>query len=135
MRGADGGSGAFIAALPAFWVGLMYDSLALDGAWQMVQDWTAAEREALRNAVPISALDARVGNRTVRDIAAELLELARAGLARRANRNGEGADETIYLAPIEEIVASGKTPADRLLDEYENGWHGDIDQIFSRHAY
>jgi len=135
MRGADGGSGAFIAALPAFWVGLMYDSLALDGAWQIVQDWTADEREALRNAVPIGALDTRVGNRTVREIAAELLELARAGLARRANRDADGADETIYLAPIEEIVASGKTPADRLLDEYENGWHGDIDQIFSRHAY
>ena len=135
MRGADGGSGSFIAAVPALWVGLMYDSLSLDAAWQIVQDWTAEEREALRNAVPITALDTRFRNRTVREIAAEVVELARAGLARRANRNAEGADETIYLAPIEEIVASGKTPADRLLDEYENDWNGDIEQIFRRHAY
>jgi glutamate--cysteine ligase len=135
MRGADGGSGSFIAAVPALWVGLMYDALSLDAAWQIVQDWTAEEREALRNAVPITALDTRFRNRTVREIAAEVVELARAGLARRANRNAEGADETIYLAPIEEIVASGKTPADRLLDEYENDWNGDIEQIFKRHAY
>ena len=135
MRGADGGSGSFIAAVPALWVGLMYDALSLDAAWQIVQDWTAEEREALRDAVPITALDTRFRNRTVREIAAEVVELARAGLARRANRNAEGADETIYLAPIEEIVASGKTPADRLLDEYENDWHGDIEQIFRRHAY
>ncbi len=135
MRGADGGSGAFIAAVPALWVGLMYDQVALDAAWQLVRDWTDDEREALRNAIPVTALETRFRNRTVREIAAEVVELARAGLARRANRNAEGKDETIYLAPIEEIVATGKTPADRLLDEYENEWKGDIDQIFSRHAY
>jgi len=135
MRGADGGSGSFIAAMPAFWVGMLYDSEALDGAWQIVQDWTAAERESMRNAVPITGLDTPFRNRTVRDIAAEVVALARNGLARRANLNGEGMDETIYLGSVEEIVATGKTPADRLLDEYENDWHGDIDQIFTRHAY
>lgn len=135
MRGADGGSGSLIAAVPALWVGLMYDSLALDGALQIIQDWTTEEREALRNAVPITALETPFRNRTVRDIAAEVVTLAREGLARRANLNGEGMDETIYLSSLEEIVASGKTPADRLLDEYENDWRGDIDQIFERHAY
>ena len=135
MRGADGGSGSFIAAVPALWVGLMYDSLALDAAWQIVQDWTTEERDTLRNAVPLTALDTRFRNRTVGEIAAEVVDLARAGLARRARRNAEGEDETIYLAPIGEIVESGKTPADRLLDEYETAWHGDIDQIFTRHAY
>jgi glutamate--cysteine ligase len=135
MRGADGGSGSLIAALPAFWVGLLYDSVALDGAMQIIQDWTTEEREALRNAVPITALDTPFRNRTVRDIAVEVLALAHSGLARRAHLNGEGMDETIYLSPLEQIVASGKTPADRLLDEYENEWQGDIDQIFERHAY
>jgi glutamate--cysteine ligase len=135
MRGADGGSGSLIAAVPAFWVGLMYDSLALDGALQLIQDWTTEEREALRNAVPITALETPFRNRTVREIAGEVLALASGGLARRANLNGEGMDETIYLSSLEEIIASGKTPADRLLDEYENDWHGDIDQIFERHAY
>ena len=135
MRGADGGAGGRICALPAFWVGLLYDSPRSMARWRSIQDWTAEERQALRDAVPITALATPFRNRTVLDIAGEVVALARAGLARRANLNGEGLDETIYLSPLEEIVASGKTPADRLLDEYENDWHGDIDQIFERHAY
>jgi glutamate--cysteine ligase len=135
MRGADGGEGRVISAVPAFWVGLMYDSLALDAAWQIVQDWTEGERQALRNAVPLTALETPFRNRTVRDIAVEVVALAKAGLVRRANKNREGEDESIYLAPVEETLASGKTPADRLLDEYETEWHGNIDKIFDVHAY
>jgi glutamate--cysteine ligase len=135
MRGADGGRSRRICAVPAFWVGLLYDSVSLDAALEIVRDWTAEERESLRSAVPITALDTPFRNRTVREIAAEVVALARAGLARRANLNGEGLDETMYVSSLEEIVASGKTPADRLLDEYENDWHGDIDQIFEHHAY
>jgi glutamate--cysteine ligase len=135
MRGADGGEGRVISAVPAFWVGLMYDSLALDAAWQIVQDWTESERQGLRNAVPLTALETPFRNRTVREIATEVVALAKAGLARRANKNREDEDETIYLAPVEETLASGKTPADRLLDEYETDWHGSIDKIFDTHAY
>ena len=135
MRGADGGSGAFIAALPALWVGLLYDSAALDAAWQMVKDWSAEERQALRVAVPVTGLTTPFRGRPVREIAHEMLELARGGLARRDKRNAAGEDETIFLAPLFEIVESGKSPADRLLDEYRNVWDGDIDEIFRRHAY
>jgi glutamate--cysteine ligase len=135
MRGADGGEGRVISAVPAFWVGLMYDSLALDAAWQIVQDWTEGERQAMRNAVPLTALDTQFRNRTLRDIAIEVVALAKAGLVRRANKNREGNDESIYLAPVEETLASGKTPADRLLDEYESEWNGNIDKIFTTHAY
>jgi glutamate--cysteine ligase len=135
MRGADGGPGNRICAVPAFWVGLLYDSVALDAAWEMVKDWTAEERETLRQGVPVMALETPFRNRTVREIAGEVVSLAREGLARRGFENGEGMDETIYLESLEEIVATGKTPADRLLEEYEHEWHGDIDQIFVRHAY
>ena len=83
----------------------------------------------------MTALQTPFRNRTVRDIAGEVVALAREGLARRGNLNGEGMDETIYLSSLEEIVATGKTPADRLLDEYEHEWHGDIDRIFDEHAY
>ena len=135
MRGADGGSGAFIAALPALWVGLLYDAASLDAAWQIVHDWTADERQALRVGVSVTGLATRFRGEPVRDIAAAIVELARAGLARRAKRNAEGHDETIYLAPLTEIVESGKSPADGLLDEYETEWNGKIDEIFRRHAY
>ena len=135
MRGADGGRSSRICAVPAFWVGLLYDSISLDAAWEIVRDWTTEERETLRNAVPVTALETPFRNRTAREIAGEVVELARAGLARRGNLNGEGMDETIYLSSLEEILVTGKTPADRLLDEYESEWHGDIDKIFAHHAY
>jgi glutamate--cysteine ligase len=122
-------------ALPAFWVGLLYDVTALDGALDLIKTWTAVERQALRDAVPRTALKTPFRNRTVRDIAREALALARAGLARRKHLNDEGADETIYLAPLEEIVASGETQAEQLLRAYQGDWHGDIDQVFRRNAY
>jgi glutamate--cysteine ligase len=135
MRGADGGPRRTISALPAFWVGLLYDRSSLDGAWQLIRDWSAAERQALREAVPKTALHAPFRNRTALDIAREVLGLSRDGLRRRARLNAEGADETIYLAPLEEIAATGETLADRALREYQAEWHGDIDEVFRRYAY
>ena len=135
MRGADGGPGRRICAVPAFWVGLLYDAESLDAAWQLVRDWTAEERQELRSAVPITALDARIRNRTVREIAEEAIALARQGLTRRANLNGEGLDETIFLSSLDESVATGKTPADTLLQEYEMEWNGDVDRMFDAYAY
>jgi glutamate--cysteine ligase len=135
MRGADGGPTRRICAVSAFWVGLLYDSASLDAAWQLVRDWTREERETLRTAVPVTALTTPFRNRTLLDIASEVVGLAREGLARRGNLNQEGLDETIYLSPLDEILAGRRTPADRLLDEYENDWHGDIDRIFVDEAY
>jgi glutamate--cysteine ligase len=135
MRGADCGGIRSLYALPVFWVGVLYDDVALDGAWEVVKDWTAAEREALRNAVPKTALKTVFRNRTVLDVAREVVAIARAGLARRNRLNSEGADETIHLAYLEEIVATGETAAERLLREYATDWHGDIDSIFDKYAY
>jgi glutamate--cysteine ligase len=135
MRGADCGPRDMLYALPAFWVGLLYDSAALDGALDLIRDWSAEERQALRDAVPRTALATPFRNRTVRDIAATALELARGGLRRRRRLNEEGADETAYLAPLEEIVATGTTRAERLLADYAGPWHGDIDQVFRSGAY
>jgi glutamate--cysteine ligase len=135
MRGADGGPGNRICALPAFWVGLLYDGVALDACWEMVKDWTEEERQALRNAVPKTALKTPFRKTTVLHIARGLVSLAKDALMRRKRLNRDGKDETIYLAALEEIVASGETPAERLLREYETDWQGDIDEVFRRHAY
>ncbi len=135
MRGADGGPGRRICALPALWVGLLYDDAALDGAWQIVKDWTREEREALRDAVPRTALNTPFRNRTVRDIAREMVELARGGLQRRHNLNDAGRDETIFIASLDEIVDSGVTGAEVALREYDTEWGGNIDAIFQRYAY
>jgi glutamate--cysteine ligase len=131
MRGADGGPWNKICALPALWVGLLYDQTALDAAWDLVKDWDMAGREELRNAVPKLALDAPLpGGGKLKDIAAEVLAIARAGLTARGKLNAAGDNETGYLAPLDEIVASGKVPAQRLLDKYHGEWNGDISRVY-----
>ena len=131
MRGADGGPWNRICALPALWVGLLYDQGALDAAWDLVKGWSMDEREALRNAVPKQALDARLpGGGTLRDLAREALRIARSGLSARARLNAGGDNETGFLEPLEEIVESGKVPAQRLLDKFHGEWGGDITRVY-----
>ncbi|MXO76084.1 glutamate--cysteine ligase [Altererythrobacter aerius] len=131
MRGADGGPWNRICALPALWVGLLYDQSALDAAWDLVKDWTMEEREELRRAVPRLGLDAPVGRgRTLRDIAPEVLRIARSGLGARGRLNSSGDNESGFLEPLDEIVASGKVPAQRLLDLYHGDWNGDISRVY-----
>jgi len=133
MRGADGGPWNRICALPAFWVGLLYDQGALDAAWDLVKNWTMEEREALRNAAPKLALGAPVpGGHTLRDIGREALAIAQKGLAARARLNASGDNETGFLDTLDEIIASGKVPAQRLLDAYHGEWNGDISRVYDQ---
>ncbi len=134
MRGADGGPWEGICALPAFWVGLLYDQAALDAAWELVKDWTQEERETLRLGVPRTALKTSFRNRTVLDIAREVVEISRSGLKARNRLNWEGADETVFLRPIDRTLDLGKTPAERLLDRYYGEWGGDVTRIFREKA-
>ena len=135
MRGADGGRWGRIVALSALWVGLLYDETALAGAWDLVSDWTEDERRRLRNEVPRLALETPFRKRTVRDVAGEILSLSRIGLKNRGHLDRLGQDERIYLAPLEEAVARGKTCADQLLDCYNGKWGGSVDPMFSEFAF
>jgi glutamate--cysteine ligase len=131
MRGADGGPWNRICALPALWVGLLYDQGALDAAWDLVKHWDMDGREALRNAVPKLGLDAPLpGGGILRDIASEALKIARSGLSARRRLNAAGDNETAYLAPLEEIVASGKVPAQVLLDKFNGPWAGNVARVY-----
>jgi glutamate--cysteine ligase len=136
MRGADGGPWGRICALPALWVGLLYDGTALDAAWDVVKDWSMDERQVLRDSVPKLGLDAPIGGgRKLRDIAGEVLEIARSGLAARARLDSSGNNETGYLAALDEVVASGKTPAERLLDRYHGEWGGDLSRVYAEESF
>lgn len=133
MRGADGGPWNRICALPAFWVGLLYDQGALDAAWDLVKDWSMEAREQLRHDAPRLALDAPApGGGTLRDVAREVLRIAHSGLAARGQLNASGDNETGYLETLDEIVASGKVPAQRLLDAYNGEWSGDITRVYEQ---
>lgn len=136
MRGADGGPWNRICALPALWVGLLYDQGALDAAWDVVKDWSMEERQVLRDSVPKLGLDAPIGGGAkLRDIASEVVAIARSGLASRARLNGAGDNETGYLGFLEEVAASGKTNAERLLDRYHGDWAGDLSRVYAEESF
>ncbi len=135
MRGADGGPWNRLCALPALWVGLLYDDEALQAAWDLVRDFSKAERHALRDGVPREALKLSFRNYTVRELAAETLKIAAHGLKRRARTNGNGADESIFLEPLIEIVEANQTPAERKLELFQGAWNGNVDPVFREFAY
>ncbi len=136
MRGADGGPWNRICALPALWVGLLYDQGALDAAWDLVKDWTIDERQALRDAVPKLGLNAPIaGGGKLRDIAGQVLDIAGAGLSARARFNRAGDNETGFLDPLREIVRSGKVPAEVLLERYHGVWNGDVSKVYDEASF
>jgi len=135
MRGADVGSPEHIVALSAFWTGLLYDDAALDGAWELVKSWSAEQREQLRADVPRLALKAVVAGRSVQDVARDALALSREGLKRRAHQDETGQDETKHLAYAEEIVESGRTRAERLLELYHGAWNASVAPAFREEVF
>ena len=131
MRGSDSGPQSRICALPALWVGLLYDRTALDAAWDLVKGWRIEEQQRMRDEVPKLALNARApGGGSLQALALEVLEIAQSGLDRRAAMNGIGESEAGFLAPLWEIATSGKTLAERHLDAFHGEWRGRIDPIY-----
>ena len=134
MRGADTGALPFLVALPALFAGLLYAPASLDSAWDLVRRWSAAEREALRAETPRRGLDAEIAGRPLRAVAKDVLALARAGLAGRGHRDAVGADETVYLDVLDEVVA-GRSQAERLIGMFNGAWRGSVDPAFSECVY
>ncbi|MCX8226248.1 MAG: glutamate--cysteine ligase [Sulfitobacter sp.] len=137
MRGADGGPWRRLCALPAFWVGLMYDQSALDGAWDLAKGWDAETREGLRVAASVDGLQAEFNGVKMHDLAREVVALSEHGLKARA-RTGAGGmvpDETHFLNALKESIETGKVPADELLDDYNGKWNGDLSRIYAEYSY
>jgi glutamate--cysteine ligase len=135
MRGADAGPWGGLPSLTAFWVGLLYDNDSLDAAWDIVKDWTAEERQHLRDDVPRLGFKAIIRNRDLLSVTREALALCRAGLVRRQKFDPYGADETRYLKPLDEFAARGETPAEELLRKFHGPWGGAVDPVFTEYAY
>jgi glutamate--cysteine ligase len=135
MRGADGGPWRRLCALPAYWVGLLYDTVALDAAWDLVKDWTIEERATLRADVPRLGLQAPFRKGSVQEIARETLKIARDGLERRAQLDSYGRSEAFFLETLDRSAESGLTPADEMLADFAGRWGGDIDEVYREYAY
>jgi glutamate--cysteine ligase len=137
MRGADGGPWRRICALPAFWVGLMYDASALDAAWDICKGWDLETREQMRVDASVSGLQAETNGIKMIDLASQVLKLSQAGLATRARVGAGGMipDEVHFLNALQESVDTGKAPADELLDKYHGEWAGDLKRIYTEFSY
>ena len=135
MRGGDVGGREHILAFSAFFAGLVYDGAALDAAWDLVRGWSAGDRQRLRDDVPTRALDASVAGYRLRDIAREALSISRHGLKARARHDGQGRDEGLYLALLDERVARGRVQAQDWLERYATSWNGSVDPLFSEAVY
>jgi len=128
MRGADAGAPAYLTGLPAFWVGLLYDDAAQKAARALTKHWTVEQMRALRDAVPAQALTATIAGRSLQDVARDVLAIARDGLKAR------GLGEEMHLDPVDAIVATGQTQADRWLDRCARAWGGDVSKVFGEAA-
>lgn len=135
MRGADAGPSDMLVALPAFWVGLLYDGVSLDAAWDLVKGWSAEDRQALRDAVPREGLSATIAGRSLAAIGREVLALSRQGLVRRARRDAKGHDESVHLAPLEAILAGDRTLAQELVARYHGEWAETAEPVMTALAF
>ena len=135
MRGADTCPTDELCALPAFWTGLLYEQSALDAAWDMVKDWDEMERFTLRISVPKLGLQTPFRDKTVQDLAREALDIARAGLNKRARLNLHGENESLFLQPLDKMVASGQSHADRLIARFKGEWNGDTAHCYKDCVY
>jgi len=135
LRGADSGPWDRLCALPAFWAGLLYDTSALDAAWDIVRAWAPEDRDRLYRDVPKLGLQAEIIGKTVQDLSHEILNVARHGLSNRARLDTGGNDETGFLTPLQEIVNSGITPAESMLRAYHERWKGDVTPLFDEFSY
>ena len=135
MRGADSGPLPMLSALPALWVGLLYDQGALDAAWDLVKGWTVADHDFLRHETPKTGLATQFKGRPLSELGREVVEIAHAGLRARKRLDAQGRDETIYLAPLDRAVASGQALSDELLAKWQGEWKGDFAPLFRDYAY
>ncbi len=135
MRGADSGPWRWLPALPAYWIGLLYDDDSLAAAWDLVKDWSAEDRQTLRDQVPRQGFKATINGRSVLELATATLAISEQGLRRRRRLDGNGRDETRYLRPLQEFVARGITPAETLLEKFQGAWGGSVEPIYSEYAY
>ncbi|WGH79513.1 glutamate--cysteine ligase [Jannaschia ovalis] len=137
MRGADGGPWRRLCALPAFWVGLMYDQASLDAAWDLAKGWDQETRLGLRVAASEAGLQAEAGGVKMHDLARECVAIAEAGLKARARAGSGGLvpDETHFLNALKDSVETGRVPADELLDDYHGPWQGDLSRIYAERSY
>ena len=135
MRGADGGPWSRLCALPALWVGLLYDSEAQNDAAALIKDWSLDDMASMRDNAPKMGLTTEVNGQTFQELAKDVLAIADKGLKNRARMSTSGETEQGFLNALWESAETGLTPADRVLEDFNGPWGGDVDRIFKEYSY
>ena len=135
MRGADGGCWRQLCGLPAFWVGLLYDSPSLEAAWSLIKNWSFDDLQRLRDEVPRQGLRTSFLRHNLTEYIRDILEISREGLKSRDFLDKSNNDETQYLSELLEVAESERSFSDKLLEAYHNEWDEDIEQVFVKHAF
>lgn len=128
MRGSDCAGPDMLMALPAFWVGLLYHENTLETANAWVKNWHPDDILSLYEQARATGLKGEgINGTTIKTLAAQTLDMALNGLKAR------GLGEEQYLAPLQEIVQTGKTPADRLIETVQNHPTNDPACLFEKY--
>jgi glutamate--cysteine ligase len=135
VRSADSQPPELMPALSAVIKGAFYESDCLNAAWDLVKDWTWDERMQVYLDSHRDALAARIRRYSLLDLSKELLQIALEGLRRQKMFNALGEDETIYLEPLDKLLALGKCPADLLIEKWQGELHQDIRKLIAYSAY
>jgi len=135
VRSADSQPPELMPALSAIVKGAFYESDCLDAAWDLVKDWTWDERMQVYLDSHRDALAARIRRYSLLDLSKELLQIALEGLRRQRMFNALGEDETIYLEPLDKLLALGKCPADLLIEKWQGELDQDIRKLIAYSAY
>jgi glutamate--cysteine ligase len=135
MRGADGGGFETVCALSAFWVGLLYDSISLNSSWDIVKNININELQEIRIDVAKNGLNSIVGDINIGKIAIEILKISSEGLKRRNILNSNGDNEAIFLDPLENILSSGKSASDNLIQKFSNNWDKNLVNMYKEYTF
>jgi len=130
VRSADCGPWSRVCALPALWKGILYDTVARDAAWALMDQPGVDELRDLQRAVVREGFRARYRGKTVLALAQELVTIAAGGLERFGARNPQGEDERRFLRPLEQTLSQGITFAEWLVGLYRESWHESLEPLW-----
>ena len=135
MRGADSGSWNRICALPAFWVGLLYNKSILDQIFTMIKNWKLNEIIQLNKDVQKYGLKSNLRGNKIQNICIEILKLSKKGLKLRNCLNKKGKNEEYFLDVLFDIANSGITPAENIIKKHIDKKNNCSDEIFIDNSY
>jgi glutamate--cysteine ligase len=118
VRSADSLPPHLTLSVAALLKGLLYDPAAREETWSLFAGQSESDRQTLYRQSWKLGLKTPMEGRTLREVALDVLAIARRGLARQQRYNRRGEDETVFLEGIEEIADSGITLAGQLLNRW-----------------